>query len=327
MKSHALCVAPMMDWTDRHCRHFHRLLAPSAVLYTEMVNASAIVKGGADWLLDFSDFEQPVAVQLGGSDPVLLAEATKKAVLRGYNEINLNLGCPSDRVQSGQFGAVLMKSPDLVQSCLQAMLDCCDQLVSAKIRIGVDELDSEQYLLDYVGKIAQTGCSTLIVHARKAWLQGLSPKQNREIPELNYSRAYAIKKHFPELKVIVNGGIDTVELAADLSGHFDGIMSGRMAYHQPWFLHQLNKQISKAGKQRNVETISRRDILQKMTSYIESQLNQGVNLHHMTRHILGLFHGIPGARGWRRVLSTDAVKTDAGIEVVEQALNCIERIE
>ena len=313
-----LSVAPMMDWTDRHCRYFHRLMSREALLYTEMVTAPALVRGGALQLLDFDPAEQPVAVQLGGSDPGELAEATKVAVARGYREVNLNTGCPSDRVQSGAFGAVLMKTPDLVADCLAAMADVAQGAdITVKCRIGVDQQEPAKVLPDFLAKVQAAGVTRVTIHARNAWLQGLSPKENREIPPLDYDLVRAMKRAFPDLHVSINGGIGSLDAArTHLAAGMDGVMIGRAAYHTPALLLEADAAIfglAPTGR-------TAHDVARAMLPYIEAQLAAGGRVHDVTRHMLGLFSGRPGARAWRRVLSEGAVKPGAGPDLVEAAL-------
>lgn len=304
----------MMDWTDRHCRYFHRLLSPHARLYTEMVTSAALVHGNRTHLLRHSVFEQPVALQLGGSDPVELAKAARFGEEAGYVEINLNVGCPSDRVQSGRFGACLMREPALVADCVAAMRAAVKIPVTVKCRIGVDEQDDYAGLQQFTQLMLQAGVQVLIVHARKAWLQGLSPKENREIPPLNYERVYQLKKEFPQLCVVINGGITTIESVNAHLQHVDGVMLGRAAYHDPYVLAQVEHALY------GVELPDRDAVLQQLLPYVEAELAQGVALKHITRHLLGLYQGLPGARGFRRVLSERAHRNDAGIEVIQAAL-------
>lgn len=312
-----LSVAPMMDWTDRHCRYFHRQLTGRALLYTEMVTAPALVRGGAVHLLGFSPAEHPVAVQLGGSDPDELAAASRLAQQAGYGEINLNIGCPSDRVKSGSFGAVLMKSPDLVAECLTAMREAVEVPVTAKCRIGVDEQEPAEILPRFLAMVASTGVSRVIVHARKAWLQGLSPKENREVPPLDYGLVQAMKAEFPGLHLSVNGGVQTLEQArAHLDAGLDGVMIGRAAYHDPGLLLGVDERIFGAPPSGR----SRADVARAMRPYIAAHLETGGKLAQITRHMLGLFQGRPGARQWRRILSEHAHREGAGLEVLDRAL-------
>jgi tRNA-dihydrouridine synthase A len=308
----------MMDWTDRHCRYFHRLMSRHALLYTEMVTAPALVRGGALHLLAFDPAEHPVAVQLGGSDPAELAEATRIAAARGYDEVNLNVGCPSDRVQSGCFGAVLMETPELVQRIVAAMVAASPVEVTVKCRIGVDDQDPGTVLPDFLARIRDAGVTRVAIHARKAWLQGLSPKENREVPPLDYGLVHEMKARFPDLHVSLNGGVQTLaEAQAHLDAGLDGVMIGRAAYHAPGdILLPADRVIFGApGPDRTPH-----DIARAMLPYIERQLDEGHRLHAITRHMLGLFTGRPGARAWRRHLSEHAARDGAGPEVVEAAL-------
>ena len=311
-----LSVAPMMDWTDRHCRFFLRLITRHARLYTEMVTAAAIVHGDRDKLLRFSGQEHPVALQLGGSDPLELAEAARIAAEYGYDEINLNVGCPSDRVQSGRFGACLMAEPDVVGDCVQAMQNAVSVPVTVKCRIGIDDQDTEAALADFVGTIRQAGCRTIIVHARKAWLEGLSPKENRDVPPLDYDRVYRLKRTFPDLEIVINGGVETLDAVADHLSHVDGVMLGRAAYQNPYLLAHADHRFFDDPH----PVPDRAEIVEAFLPYIDAEISQGARLHHMTRHILGLFQGQPGARAWRRHLTVQGVKADAGLEVLRDAL-------
>ncbi|ENI4488694.1 tRNA dihydrouridine(20/20a) synthase DusA [Vibrio fluvialis] len=311
-----LSVAPMLDWTDRHCRYFHRLLSSQTLLYTEMVTTGAIIHGKGDFLA-YNEEEHPVALQLGGSNPADLARCAKLAQERGYDEINLNVGCPSDRVQNGRFGACLMAEPDLVAQCVAAMKKVVDIPVTVKTRIGIDDQDSYEFLTNFVTLVSEKGgCEQFTIHARKAWLSGLSPKENREIPPLDYLRAYQLKQDFPHLIIAVNGGVKTLAEAKEHLQHLDGVMIGREAYQSPYLLAEVDQQIF--GLDTPVK--KRSQVVQEMYPYIEQQLAQGSYLGHITRHMLGLFQNMPGARQWRRHISENAHKAGAGIEVVEQAL-------
>ncbi len=306
----------MMDWTDRHCRFFHRLMTRRAMLYTEMVTAPAVIHGPKARLLDYRAEEHPVALQLGGSDPRELAAAVRIARDWGYDEINLNCGCPSDRVQSGCFGAVLMERPGLVADCVKAMQDVSDVPVTVKCRIGVDDQDPATVLPDFIATVAAAGVQHFVIHARKAWLQGLSPRENREIPPLDYDLALRMKGQFPELTICLNGGVTTLAQAGDLLAQgFDGVMLGRAAYHDPG--HVLIGTDALWGED---HAPARSDVVLAMLPYIEAHLAAGGRLHQVTRHMLGLFHGLPGARGWRQVLSTEASRDGAGTETVLRAL-------
>lgn len=306
-----------MDWTDRHCRYLHRLLSKHALLYTEMVTSAALIRGGAVHLLDHSPEEHPVALQLGGSDPAELAEAARMGAQAGYMEINLNVGCPSDRVQSGCFGAVLMEQPALVASCVAAMRRAVDVDVTVKCRIGVDDQDPETVLPEFLAHVVGAGCERVTIHARKAWLRGLSPKENREIPPLDYDLVMRMKGLFPNLHISINGGITSLEEArAFLDAGLDGVMIGRAAYHDPAsILCAADPVIFGSGQVSSPEQA----VLQ-MLPYIEAHLDAGGKLGQVTRHMLGLFTGRPGARLWRRVLSEGAHKPDAGPDLVREAL-------
>jgi tRNA-dihydrouridine synthase A len=302
----------MMDWTDRHCRFFHRLLSRQARLYTEMVTADAVLFGKRQMLLDFSAVEHPVALQLGGSDPAKLAAAAAIGAEWGYDEINLNVGCPSDRVQGGNFGACLMADPDLVARCVRAMLDAVSIPVTVKCRIGIDDQDSEADFERFISTVADVGCRVFIVHARKAWLQGLSPKENREIPPLDYPRVWRMKSAHPDLTVVINGGIGDLEQAQVQLQHVDGVMLGRAAYQNPWLLSDVDAELF--GAQANERT--REDVLDELVDYAERHVANDGRLNNLTRHILGLYHGRPGARAFRRYLSENAVGASAGGDVL-----------
>ena len=310
-----LSVAPMMDWTDRHCRYFHRLLAPSALLYTEMVTTGAIIHGDADRFLAYNHEERPVALQLGGSEPEDLANCARIAQQRGYDEVNLNVGCPSDRVQRGRFGACLMLEPDLVRDCMSAMIDAVDIPVTIKTRLGVDDHYSYQYMSDFVGRVAESGCGVFIMHARKALLAGLSPKQNRDVPPLHYDWVYRLKEESPDLQVVINGGIGSVDEVKNHLEHVDGVMLGRAAYHTPWLLAECQQQLI---EKQTIKT--REDVIESMNLYMERQVSSGVAVKHISRHLLGLFQGLPGAKAWRRYLSENAYRDDNNIDLLNQAL-------
>lgn len=314
-------VAPMMDWTDRHCRSFHRLLSRHATLYTEMVTAAAIIHGPRERLLCFDDAEHRVVVQLGGSDPEQLARAAVIAESFGYDEINLNVGCPSDRVQGGNFGACLMLTPELVASCVAAMKAVVKIPVSVKCRLGVDEQDIETALDQLVDAVLAAGCDALTVHARKAWLKGLSPKENREIPPLDYERVYRLKQRLGAYPVAINGGIETIEAIKTHLPHVDGVMLGRAAYHNPELLLEVDPQLF--GDEAPFSNGF--DALEAFFPYIEKQLAQGVPLHAITRHLLGLFQGRPGARSFRRHLATEGVKRDATLQTLREAIAHVAR--
>jgi tRNA-dihydrouridine synthase A len=313
----AISIAPMMDWTDQHCRYFLRLLSPSALLYTEMVTAQAIRHGDRERLLGFDPAEHPVALQLGGSEPEVLAEAARAGADYGYDEINLNVGCPSDRVQSGRFGACLMAEPALVRDCVAAMRAAVELPVTVKSRIGIDEHEDYGFLRDFVGTVAESGCDTFVVHARKAILQGLSPKENREVPPLRYEFVYRLKQEFPHLTVVLNGGVRDLEAVRAHLAQVDGVMIGREAYHNPYFLAQLEEALN------GIEPPPREEIMARFTDYMAGQLNRGVRLSAMTRHVLGLYLGRPGARRWRRQLAEGACRPGAGLEVVRAAMESL----
>jgi tRNA-dihydrouridine synthase A len=314
--SHRFCVAPMMEWTDRHCRMFHRALSRHAMLYTEMVTAAAVIHGDRERLIGFDAAESPVGLQLGGSDPAALARAAAYAQAFGYDEVNLNCGCPSDRVQSGRFGACLMAEPELVARCFAAMQESVSIPVTVKCRIGIDDQDEDAALDRFVGEVAGAGCRSFIVHARKAWLQGLSPRQNRDVPPLNHARVHRLKAGRPELEVIVNGGIGSLDAADDHLQRVDGVMLGRTAYHEPWVLADVDRRVFGAVNPAG----SRRQAIEAWLPYVDSQLARGVPLNAMTRHVLGLFNGLPGARAFRRHLSETAHRPGAGVEVLERAV-------
>ncbi len=314
-------VAPMMDWTDRHCRMFHRQLTSRALLYTEMVTAEAILHGDVERLLQFSSAEHPVALQTGGSNPARLALAAKAGEDAGYVEINLNVGCPSDRVQSGRFGACLMREPQLVAECVAAMIEAVDVPVTVKCRIGVDDQDPREVLPAFLETVSAAGCTSFTVHARKAWLQGLSPKENRDIPPLDYDLVYDMKRAFPHLQIILNGGVATIRDATNHRFHTDGVMMGREAYQNPYLLARVDQIFFGL----RLDPLSRTEVVDRMRPYIEAELSAGTSLHGITRHMLGLFNGEPGARGWRRTISENAVKPGAGLEVIDEALNFIAR--
>ncbi|PTP00251.1 tRNA dihydrouridine(20/20a) synthase DusA [Vibrio splendidus] len=311
-----LSVAPMLDWTDRHCRYFHRLLSQQTLLYTEMITTGAILHGKGDFL-EYNEQEHPLALQLGGSNPVDLAACAKLAGERGYDEINLNVGCPSDRVQNGRFGACLMAEPELVADCVSAMKEVTDIPITVKTRIGIDDQDSYEFLTKFVSTVSEKGgCEQFTIHARKAWLSGLSPKENREIPPLDYDRAYQIKKDFSDLVIAVNGGVTTLEQTKEHLQHLDGVMIGREAYHSPFILAEVDQQVF--GLDTPIK--KRSQVVEEMYPYIERELSNGASLGHISRHMLGLFQSMPGARQWRRYISENAHKKGAGIEVMQTAL-------
>jgi len=314
-KAPVLAIAPMMDWTDRHCRFFHRQMTRRALLYTEMVVADAAIHGHRERLLGFSAEEHPVALQLGGSDPVKLAEAARIGADFGYDEINLNVGCPSDRVQSGTFGACLMKTPELVAECVTAMKRAVDIPVTVKCRIGVDDQDPEVALDVLARQVIEAGADALWVHARKAWLQGLSPKENRDIPPLDYDRVYRLKGQMRNHFIGINGGIQTLDEALDHLERVDGIMLGRAAYHNPGLLIEADRRIF--GDERPpVDAVT---LINTMCDYADRHIAAGGRLSHVTRHMIGLFQGMPGARRWRQVLSTEATRADVDSRVIRRA--------
>lgn len=312
---HRFCVAPMMDWTDRHCRYFMRLLSREAFLYTEMVTTGALIHGDTDRYLHYNDAEHPVALQLGGSDPKELAHCTRLAAEYAYDEVNLNVGCPSDRVQHNRIGACLMADPTLVQDCLTAMRDAADIPVSLKTRIGIDDMDSDQALINFIGSVAESGCQVFILHARIALLDGLSPKQNREIPPLNPARVFLIKSLFPQLEIIINGGINSLEQANQYLQQVDGVMLGREAYQRPWLLADVDSELYGSSYHPG----SRQAVIAALLPYIRKEMARGTRLQHITRHLLGLFQGQSGGRRYRRYLSENAYRQDADIGVLEQA--------
>ena len=338
-----ISVAPMMDWTDRHCRYFHRLLSPNVKLYTEMVTTGAILHGDRDRFLRFDETQHPIALQLGGSNAEDLAFSAKAGAQYGYNEINLNCGCPSDRVQSGRFGACLMKEPDHVAACVEAMNKSVDVPVTVKCRIGIDEQDSFEFLERFVSKIADKGCKTFVIHARKAWLNGLSPKENREVPPLDYDRVRATKEKYPHLRIILNGGLTTIEavkqnlsfprkresseetsqdprLRGESNFGLDGAMIGREAYQNPWLLTQIEKEIFGNG-----EPCSRDTVVLKMMDYAREQRKlYDTPVKSITRHMIGLYHELPGAKAWRRALSTLPYEDGADENVLLRALEAME---
>ena len=318
-QSFPIAVAPMMDWTDRHCRYFLRLISRQVRLYTEMITSAALIHGDRDHLLAFDASEHPLAIQLGGSEPQDLARCAAWAEQSGFDEINLNVGCPSNRVQSGRFGACLMLEPERVAACVAAMRQAVSVPVTVKTRIGVDEQDSYDELTRFVSLLQDAGMERLIVHARKGWLQGLSPKQNREIPPLRYDWVYQIKKDFPSLEIHINGGVATLDEVDTHLERVDGVMIGRAAYHNPYLLADIDCRY--AGDINPPP--GQHQIIEHLLPYIELELSLGTGLHQITRHILGLFQGRPGARSWRRTLSERSHQTGAGIDVLKQALACV----
>ncbi len=312
-------VAPMLDWTVRHCRNFHRMLTQKALLYTEMVTTGAILHGDRERHLRFDETEHPLAIQLGGSDPDDLARCCELSQQYGYDEVNLNVGCPSDRVQSGRFGACLMKEPELVATCFTQMQRNCDIPVTVKCRIGVDEQDEYADLQRFVDTVASAGCRVFIVHARKAWLKGLSPKENRDIPPLNYERVYLLKEEFPELCIVINGGITSLDQCDQHLELVDGVMLGREAYQNPYLLAQVDNRYYGVDE----PVITREQVVAQLIRYIDQEMSRGAELKYITRHVLGLFQKVPGAKHWRRHLSQQAFKPDADSRVVNEALRLV----
>ncbi|MGB5562207.1 MAG: tRNA dihydrouridine(20/20a) synthase DusA [Sedimenticolaceae bacterium] len=312
-----LCIAPMLDWTDRYCRYFLRRISRHILLYTEMITTGALLHRDPARFLDFHPEEHPIALQLGGSEPTALADCTRLADEWRYDEVNLNVGCPSDRVQSGRFGACLMAEPALVADCVAAMSEAAPLPVTVKHRIGIDDMDSYEQLTRFVAAVSPAGCSTFIVHARKAWLQGLSPKQNREIPPLKYEVVHRLKKDFPQLEFVINGGFKNLAQVEHQLEHVDGVMIGREAYQNPWVLADADRRLF--GEAADVRT--RRQIVEEMLPFIEEQYALGVPVHRITRHMLGLFQGQPGARAWRRHLSEHVHRPGAGPGLVSDALS------
>lgn len=317
--SHRFCVAPMLDWTDRHERYFLRLISRRAFLYTEMVTTGALIHGDAARHLAFHAMEHPIALQLGGSKPDEIARCAEMAQGNGFDEVNLNIGCPSDRVQSGRFGACLMAQPDVVADCVRAAQAVVDLPVTVKCRIGIDEHDSDDFLFRFVEPIAAAGCKTFVVHARIAILQGLSPKENRDIPPLQYDRVLRMKRRYPELEIIINGGIKTLEAASTLLQELDGVMLGREVYQNPWILSKVDEMLFGDAP----SGADRFDIMQRFLPYVREELHRGTALQHMTRHILGLFHGMPGGKAFRRHLSENAFRKEAGVAVLEDAVSLV----
>jgi len=312
----------MMDWTDRHCRVLHRMLTRRALLYTEMLTTGAVLHGDRERLLGFSPVEHPVALQLGGSEPGDLVEAARIGEAEGYDEINLNVGCPSDRVQSGRFGACLMREPELVADCMAAMAAAVKVPVTVKCRIGVDDQHPEDSLFRLVDLCAQAGVTLFVVHARKALLKGLSPKENRDVPPLDYPLVWRLKRERPDLTIVINGGIASLDEVEEHLRHVDGVMLGRAAYHTPAILSEVDARIFGAG-----EVVDPFEAVAAYRDYVASELARGAHLAAMTRHMLGLFHGRPGARTWRRILTVEGVKTGAGLEVIDQALAAVSGLE
>ena len=320
-------IAPMLDLTDRHCRAFFRLFSGNIRLYTEMVVVGSIIHGDRDRFLGFDSSEHPVALQLGGCDPGKLGLCAQLAEERGYDEVNLNIGCPSDRVKSAQFGACLMARPQLVADCVSEMISRVSIPVTVKTRIGIDNQDSYEYLAEFIEAVSGAGCKHFIVHARKAWLTGLSPKENRTVPPLHYDRGYKLKDDFPGIAFTLNGGITSIGQIENHLPQVDGVMIGREAYQNPWILNEMDEHFFKKDKSefpggQRIQT--RREIVEAYLPYVERQLSQGVYLRHMTRHMLGLFHGQGGAKGWRRHLSEHGPRKNAGIEVIQEALKFVD---
>lgn len=316
---HRFCIAPMIDWSDTHARYFWRLLSEHALLYTEMITTGALLRGDADRFLRYDASEHPLALQLGGSNPADLASCARLAEQYHYDEVNLNCGCPSDRVQNGAFGACLMAQPQLVADCIKAMQDACSLPVTVKHRIGIDALDRYEDMAHFVETVAATGCTTFIAHARKAWLKGLSPKENRDLPPLRYADIYRLKREFPELTIVINGGIHTLAECEQHLQHVDGVMLGRAAYHDPYLLSAVDHELF--GGAAPIKT--RAEIIDLLLPYIEREMQGGATLHHITRHILGLYQGEPGARRFRRILSEGAAKRGATIDVLLNAVAAV----
>lgn len=319
-QAHRFCIAPMMDWTDRHCRVFHRQLTRHARLYTEMVTADAVIHGDRERLIGFSDCERPLALQLGGSNPTKLNQAARIGADYGYDEINLNVGCPSDRVQEGRFGACLMAEPSLVADCVSAMRAAVAIPVTVKCRIGIDDQDSEGDFQNFIDTVSDAGCSTFIVHARKAWLQGLSPKENREVPPLDYARVYRLKAARPDLTIVINGGIETLAASNEHLAHVDGVMLGRAAYQNPYILAYVDHMFFDP----KAHVVSRAEALAALVPYADRHIAKGGRLSNVTRHILGLYHGQKRGRLFRRHLSENSTRADAKVDVISAALNVVE---
>lgn len=317
------CIAPMLDWTDRHCRYWLRLIFPDALLYSEMITTGALIFGNREKLLAFDTFEKPLALQLGGAEPESMAECARMAEQHDYDEVNINVGCPSDRVQAGAFGACLMAQPKRVADCVSAMQHAVSIPVTVKTRIGIDNMEGYQPLYHFVAELAQAGCTTVIVHARKAWLDGLSPKRNREVPPLHYDYVYRLKHDFPHLQIVINGGIKNTTDVIEHLKCVDGTMVGRQAYQDPYTLINVRDEVF----DRTGELPGRFEIIERYLPYIDSQLSSGVCLKHMTRHMLGLFQGLPGAKRWRRLLSEQAVKVGAGVDVVTDAMQKVKALQ
>jgi tRNA-dihydrouridine synthase A len=317
--SHRFSIAPMMDWTDRHCRAFHRVLSARARLYTEMLTTGAVLHGDRERLLAFGPAEHPVALQLGGADPAALAAAARIGIDVGYDEINLNVGCPSDRVQSGRFGACLMREPALVADCVAAMIEACAAPVTVKCRLGVDEQDPDRSLFELVDRCAAVGVDTFIVHARKAWLDGLSPKENRDIPPLDYPLVHRLKRERPHLTIAINGGIATLDEAQAQLSHVDGVMMGRAAYHDPGLLGAVDRRLFDP----RAPEVTPFEAVERYLPHVRSELDRGLRLPPLVRPLLGLFQGRPGARAWRRTLTVDSLAPGAGEGVIARALAAV----
>lgn len=314
------CVAPMLDWTDRHQRYLMRLMSKNSLLYTEMVTTGALIHGDKSRYLKFNKEEHPVALQLGGSNPVDMALCAKMAEDEGYDEVNINVGCPSDRVQNGAFGACLMAEADLVAENVVAMQKAVDIPVTVKNRIAIDEMDEYETLHGFLKTVSEAGCETFIVHARKAWLKGLSPKQNRDVPPLNYDLVYQMKREFPQLDIIINGGIKTIDDCTHHLQHVDGVMVGREAYHNPYMMNKVDEVIYGVN---DTGLVTQLDVLEDYMAYMQTQLEQGVYLKHMSRHLLGFFTGQAGAKAWRRYISENAHKEGASVEVIRHAASLV----
>lgn len=318
--NHRLCVAPMMNYTDRHFRYLLRLLSRNVMLYTEMISTGALIHGNAAKYLDFDPLEHPLAIQLGGNNPGELGYCATLAQSAGFDEINLNAGCPSGRVRNGGFGACLMAHPDLVADCIAAMENNCRLPVTVKLRTGIDDLDSYDYLAGFVERVAAAGCRTFIIHARKAWLQGLSPSQNRNLPPLQYERVYRLKREFPDLEIIINGGFNALDSILEQYRHVDGVMIGRMVCHDPYQLTRLDADLFGASNRDK----TRATILRQFTGYMEREIARGTPLSHMARHLLGLFQGMAGARAYRRFLSENLHRPGNGIQLIADAMQLVE---
>jgi tRNA-dihydrouridine synthase A len=319
--SRIFSVAPMLDWTDRHCRFFLRLMSRHTLLYSEMVTTGALIYGNRKRYLQFNAAEHPVALQLGGSEPAELTDCSKMAEDYGYDEVNLNIGCPSDRVQSGRFGACLMAEPERVRDCLGSMQNAVNIPVTVKHRIGIDEDDSYEQLLNFVDIVKQSGITTFIIHARKAWLDGLSPRENRDVPPLRYEVVHDLKQENPNLEFIINGGINTLDEATEQLKQVDGVMMGRAIYHNPWLLADVDKRFF---DQENPVS-DPHQVIELLIPYIEQQIAAGARLNHISRHILGLFQGVPGAKSWRRYISENAHQPGAGADIIIKAASLVSR--